>query len=1013
MPFSTNAEELLVIDPGVDSVRQLTDGRRPGLEVLYLTPHGDAFGQIARHLEGRRDVATLHILSHGEPGILLLAGEAIDRAAVAAQHGALATIAEALASNAAVLLYGCSVAAGPVGQRFVDDLEAVLGVTVAASLGPVGSSALGGGWSLHARQGLAHDLAFTPEAQAAYAAVLVGVPTLTTGNDAPILSAGDNTLEAAANALNAGDVINGLAGTDTLQITGVQNVTFGATTLTNFEAITITAGVQSITTHDATVGAGQTLSVDASASTSGVVWKGGAELDGTFLINGSTVSDTLSGGAGNDTLYGGAGNDILSGGAGNDTAFGGAGDDSLYGDDGNDFLYGQDGNDSLYGGAGNDGLSGGDGNDSLWGGDGNDTLMASDGDDVLSGEAGNDWMWGQNGNDTLYGGAGDDTLSGDAGDDVLYGGDDNDTISGGADNDILYGEAGDDVLVGGAGTDTLSGGAGNDTFKGSATDLNGDTIADFAIGDTITVTGADLSDLNGATASGTITLGVGQTLTLTGISTASGTFAATLAGGTTTITLVAPAGGDGGGGGGGESAAPAPAPTEDGATVSRTTTTGPTGQPQQTTVIQPVPAGRTDDPTTPSADRADVTLVTDAGSTTPALRASLPTGFGLRVEGASTRQNKTDALADLIARIEQKTTEGSSQRTEMTGIGQSFLNALSADSQLIVKTVTPSVATGSGAPGTPLVITGEQATGHQSALVIDTSGLPSGTMLQLNGVDFAAIIGAAHITGGAGRNVVTGDDAAQYIVLGAEDDVLRGGAGDDTIGSEGGRDILHGDAGNDTVFGGDGQDFLVGGTGDDILRGDNGMDAVFFSGTHVSHTITRGGDRTLTVTDRTFVNGTDQLSTVEVLVFSDRVDLAAAPDLTAAGFDEGAYLAANADVAAAVQGGSFATGLQHFRLHGESENRSPNALFDGEWYLTHNADVATAVAAEQMTAWQHYSQWGWKEGRDTGPFFDQSRYLEENADVAAASDLDPLSHFLQWGWGEGRAAYQADTTAFG
>ncbi|KJS39501.1 MAG: hypothetical protein VR70_07860 [Rhodospirillaceae bacterium BRH_c57] len=741
---------------------------------------------------------------------------------------------------------------------------------------------------------------------------------------------------------------------------------------------------------------------------------------GDTLVGGAG-NDSVSGGAGNDSLWGDDGNDSLKGDAGNDQLFGGAGNDTLSGGADNDTLSGGDGGDSLKGDAGNDQLFGEAGNDTLSGGDDNDTLSGGDGDDSLKGDAGNDVLYGGADNDTVYGGIGDDSLYGDDGNDFLYGdagsdqlfgGAGTDTLSGGADNDILYGEAGDDLLLGGAGTDTLSGGDGSDTFSGTATEFDGDTIADFAIGDTITVTGADLSDINGATASGTITLGVGQTLTLTGISTASGTFAATLAGGTTTITLVAPAGGDGGGGGG-ESAAPAPAPTEDGATVSRTTTTGPTGQPQQTTVIQPVPAGRTDDPTTPNADRADVTLVTDAGSTTPALRASLPTGFGLRVEGASTRQNKTDALADLIARIEQKTTEGSSQRTEMTGIGQSFLNALSADSQLIVKTVTPSVATGSGAPGTPLVITGEQAAGHQSALVIDTSGLPSGTMLQLNGVDFAAIIGAAHITGGAGRNVVTGDDAAQYIVLGAEDDVLRGGAGDDTIGSEGGRDILHGDAGNDTVFGGDGQDFLVGGTGDDILRGDNGMDAVFFSGTHVSHTITRGGDRTLTVTDRTFVNGTDQLSTVEVLVFSDRVDLAAAPDLTAAGFDEGAYLAANADVAAAVQGGSFATGLQHFRLHGESENRSPNALFDGEWYLTHNADVATAVAAEQMTAWQHYSQWGWKEGRDTGPFFDQSRYLEENADVAAASDLDPLSHFLQWGWGEGRAAYQADTTAFG
>ncbi|KJS36938.1 MAG: hypothetical protein VR70_13320 [Rhodospirillaceae bacterium BRH_c57] len=458
-------------------------------------------------------------------------------------------------------------------------------------------------------------------------------------------------------------------------------------------------------------------------------------------------------------------------------------------------------------------------------------------------------------------------------------------------------------------------------------------------------------------------------------------------------------------------AAPAPA-IEDGATVSRTTTTGPSGQAQQTTVISPVSADRSEDPTTANADRADIVLVTDAGGTTPALRASLPAGFGLTVEGVAERQGKTDALADLIARIAAKTVEGSGPRTEMTSVGQAFLTALVEGSQLIVRTVTPTVASGTTAGGVPLIITGEQTEGRQSALVIDASGLPSGTVLHLNGVDFAAVIGAVQVTGGEGRNIVTGDDAAQYIVLGPDDDLLRGGSGDDTIGSEGGRDILHGDAGNDTVFGGADHDFIVGGSGNDTLRGDDGMDAAFFLGTHASHVITRGGDRTLTITDVTGSNGTDQVATIEVLVFSDRIDLAVAPDLTAGGFDQAGYLSANPDVAAAVAAGTMASALAHFQAFGAAENRAPNALFDGTWYLTHNADVAAAVAGGQMTAWQHYATWGTTEGRDAGPFFDQSRYLDENSDVAAAG-IDPLTHFLHWGWAEGRAAYQADTTVFG
>src|SRR3546814_11636301 len=74
--------------------------------------------------------------------------------------------------------------------------------------------------------------------------------------------------------------------------------------------------------------------------------------------------------------------------------------------------------------------------------------------------------------------------------------------------------AGADLLVGGADADLLQGGAGNDTFSGTAADLAGDTIADFAVGDSILVTGADLSSLNGHAATGTVTPGFGQHLTL-------------------------------------------------------------------------------------------------------------------------------------------------------------------------------------------------------------------------------------------------------------------------------------------------------------------------------------------------------------------------------------------------------------------------------------------------------------------------------------------------------------------
>lgn len=932
--IATQTTELLVIDPAVGNAPVLLDGRRADIEILQITSNGSGLKQIAAYLQGRHGISTLHILCHGEPGALLLAGEKIDKPALETQCPALTEIADALAPDATVLLYGCSVAAERAGRQFIDHLEASLGVTVASSSGPVGSAALGGDWTLQSQHGISNNLAFTAVARASYAGLLA-TETLTVGDDTPALSAGDDTVTVdTTNALGAGDVIDGQDGADRLEISAAQTVVLGAATLTNVETIAITAGVQNITTNDATVAAAQTLTVDASASISALTWDGLAETDGVFSITGGSGKDLIKTGAGNDTIHGGAGNDTLSGGDGadglygdenNDTVYGGAGVDTLSGGDGNDFMYAGTEADLIYGNAGNDGISGDAGNDSIWGGDGNDTMIGGNGDDSISGGEGNDWLWGQADNDILYGDAGNDTISGNDG------------------NDTLFGGIGDDTLSGAAGTDTLHGEAGNDVFSASAADFNGDTISDFATGDSIVVVGTDLSALNGTAASGTITVGTEQTLTLTGISAASGTFAASYSGSNTTITLnAAPPnnapviGSDGGGAtaavnaaenqtavttvtatdadndtltfsitGGADQAkfsinagtgalsfssapdfeapadsdtnntyvvevtasdgnggtdiqtvtvtvtdvnetpppvddTPAPPPvitsTVDGTSVqSQNTVNSQTGMTQQTIIVPVISPTRNEDQTTSNTTLADIPLGA-TGTTTRAavdLTVSLPTGAGMTATGTATPLAGQQAVLDLIGRIEQVTTSGSSTRDEMTGEGSGFLQSL-GDRSLLTRTVVPTATTGSGGsvnPTEPLTIVISGGTGSvvvqdpespttasAVGLVIDTRQLPDQSVIQLDNVEFAAIIGATTVIGGDGENYVVGDDANQSIVLGAGDDTLSGGAGDDTVGSAGGNDRIFGDAGNDIVFGGEGNDLIDGGADRDILQ---------------------------------------------------------------------------------------------------------------------------------------------------------------------------------------------------
>lgn len=172
------------------------------------------------------------------------------------------------------------------------------------------------------------------------------------GNDIVVGRGGGDTF-AVGGALTAADLLNGGAGSDTIQFNGDYSgghaLVLGATTVTNVETFTFATGFDyDITTNDATVTTGH-LSVDASHLAAGddFSFDGSAETDSGFVIaGGASLLATYIGGAlgdsffltaipsaGNITIDAGGGNDSLSF-AGNfdssgQTIDGGAGNDQL------------------------------------------------------------------------------------------------------------------------------------------------------------------------------------------------------------------------------------------------------------------------------------------------------------------------------------------------------------------------------------------------------------------------------------------------------------------------------------------------------------------------------------------------------------------------------------------------------------------------------------------------------------------------------------------------------------
>jgi Ca2+-binding RTX toxin-like protein len=168
------------------------------------------------------------------------------------------------------------------------------------------------------------------------------------GNDTA--KGGDgNDIFSLAGALTAGDTINGGTGIDTLSLdgnyVGSKAIAFGSKSVLSVEKIALAAGHNYIlTTVNATVAAGATLTVNAAAlaAANALHFNGAAETNGQFLITGGAGNDVLTGGAladtfdlshgGNDTVSGGGGNDIFKFGAAfnaQDHVDGGAGNDTL------------------------------------------------------------------------------------------------------------------------------------------------------------------------------------------------------------------------------------------------------------------------------------------------------------------------------------------------------------------------------------------------------------------------------------------------------------------------------------------------------------------------------------------------------------------------------------------------------------------------------------------------------------------------------------------------------------
>ncbi|MEG2140069.1 MAG: S8 family serine peptidase, partial [Bilophila sp.] len=127
---------------------------------------------------------------------------------------------------------------------------------------------------------------------------------------------------------------------------------------------------------------------------------------------------------------------------------------------------------------------------------------------------------------------------------------------------------------------------------------------------------------------------------------------------------------------------------------------------------------------------------------------------------------------------------------------------------------------------------------------------------------------------------------------------------------------------------------------------------------------------------------------------------------TLPGFNENYYLTHNADIAAAVANGDLLAGAAHYAMNGGHEGRSPNPVYDEHFYMA-NPTFQAAVLGAGMTGYEHYVHYGQYEGLQPSAIYNDAAYLAANPDVQQAVTTGFLKtgfeHYAQSGQYEGRA----------
>ncbi|WP_170133428.1 DUF4347 domain-containing protein, partial [Undibacterium pigrum] len=144
---------IIFIDSRLPDVEQIVNAVKPGTRIVVLDKDSDGVQQIADVLKNCKDMDSISIVSHGDDGVMLLGNAVLHEGDLTVYQHQLQAIGASLKPDGDLLLYGCDVGAGTVGQSFINELAKISGADVAASTNGTGTASRGGDWVLEISTG--------------------------------------------------------------------------------------------------------------------------------------------------------------------------------------------------------------------------------------------------------------------------------------------------------------------------------------------------------------------------------------------------------------------------------------------------------------------------------------------------------------------------------------------------------------------------------------------------------------------------------------------------------------------------------------------------------------------------------------------------------------------------------------------------------------------------------------------------------------------------------------------